>query len=203
MIHAMRVSPLIRHSPDLPEACEACVFWQEPRRSVDAPRKERWAGQIRRDFGRWGVVLREEERFRGLLQYGPARAFRRAAFLPAGPPTGDAALITCAYLTDDDPVGVLERLLLEALADLKSRGLVAVETFAHAPDSDASGPHHTLFHRPLLERLGFRPVREEGSVALMRLELGGLVGSEHPALSAAARLADLLRVPRVAADPRR
>ena len=177
------------------------MFWQEPRRSVDAPRKERWAGQARRGFGRWGVVLREEDRFRGLLQYGPAKAFRRAAFLPAGPPTADAALITCAYLTDEDRVGVLERLLLEALADLKARGLVAVESFAHASDADDDGAHHTLFDRPLLERLGFRPVREEGPVALMRLELGGLVASEHPAVSALARIAERLRIPRTAADP--
>lgn len=198
----MKVSPLNRHSPDLPEACEACVFWQEPRRSVDGPRKERWAGQARRDFGRWGVVLREEERFRGLLQYGPARAFRRAGFLPAGPPTSDAALITCAYLTDEDRVGVLERLLLEALADLKSRALVAVETFAHAPETDDAGPHHTLFDRPLLERLGFRPIREEGPVALMRLELGGLVESERPLASAVSRIAELIRVPRATPNAR-
>ncbi|HWH15559.1 MAG TPA: hypothetical protein VNT51_12510, partial [Miltoncostaeaceae bacterium] len=99
--------------------------------------------------------------------------------LPAGPPGRDAALITCAYLAGDDLAGVCERLLLEALADLQSRRVAAVEAFAlrHAdevPLSTRFDVHHTLFDRTFLQRFGFWTVRSAGQVSLMRLELGGL-----------------------------
>lgn len=197
----MDVQPLIGHRPGLPAACEACVFWQEPDRTLDARRKERWVERIESRLGRYGVVVREDGEFRGLLQYGPPEVFRRAQSMPAGPPGHDAALVTCAYLARHDPVGVLERLLLEALADLKARGLAAVEAFAldAHDDSDERGPHHTLFDRAVLERLGFMPVRAEGPVTLMRLPLGGLQEAPARAASTASRLAALLLPSRVPA----
>jgi len=163
-----------------PACCRDCVFWQQPRGPVsDAAVKERWARGMERRVGSWGRVLREGDAFRGLIQYGPARAFGRAATMPAGPPGRDAALITCAYLAGDDLAGACERLLLEALADLKARGVAAVEVFAlHHPDEVPLAArfdvHHTLFDRTFLQRFGFWTVRSAGQVSLMRLELGGL-----------------------------
>lgn len=179
-----------------PPCCTDCVFWQHRSRAVDPDLKRRWAAATEKTFGPWGCVLDEGGAFRGLIQYGPAAVFGRARTLPAGPPSRDAALITCAYVQGDDLSGTCERLLLEALADLKARGVAAAEAFALGfpddVDADArSREHHTLFDRDQLERLGFQPVRAAGQVTLMRLPLGGLEPSLLPAL--AARLARPLR----------
>lgn len=125
-------------------------------------------------------MLSDGESVLGVLQYGPATAFPRARVLPAGPPGRDSALITCAYVTGADPAGSIERLVLEALADIKGRGMQAIEAFGmRYPDEVAPEERaalgHTLFDLDMLERLGFRAVRTDGQVSLMRMELGGIV----------------------------
>ena len=51
--------------------------------------------------GRVGNALRRDgDRLLGSIQYGPAPFFPRAYELPAGPPSDDAVLVTCAYLVD-------------------------------------------------------------------------------------------------------
>lgn len=181
---------------DAPDCCDACVFWQHRTQDVDADAKARWASQMERGFGAWGRIVTENGRFRGLVQYGPSAQFPRARTMPAGPPSKDAALLTCAYLAGDDRHGTCERLFLEALADLKGRRISAVETFGLRYPEDVGQEerfhaHHTLFDRAFLERLGFAPLRSRGQVSLMRLELGGLVGA--PRRSLAARIVQPLR----------
>ena len=178
---AVRPVPLTRASVrDLPACCTDCVFWQTLRGDADWKRRAAWADRTERDFGPWGRVLADGDDVRGIMQYGPSGAFPRAKVLPAGPPSRDAALVTCAYVTGDDAAASMERLLLEALADIKGRGMAAIELFAmRYPDevhpSERAHLNHTLFDMEMLDRLGFRPVRRKGQVSLMRLELGGLV----------------------------
>lgn len=175
-----RLVPLTASARDLlPPPCAGCVFWQHPTAVSDGRRRQAWAASFERRHGPHGRVLMREDGFAGLLQYGPSAAFARARLLPSGPPGRDAALITCAFLAGEDPAGACERLFLEALADLKARGLPAAEAFAlgypdEVPPSERFLGHHTLFDRGFLERLGFAPVRSQGQVALMRLPLGGL-----------------------------
>lgn len=162
-----------------PACCTECVFWQRHGADTDPRAKARWAADIEKRFGPWGRILLEGSDFRGVIQYGPADAFARARAMPAGPPGRDAALITCVYMEGEDLPGTCERLLLEALADMKSRRLVAAEAFAlHYPDevplSRRFDAHHTLFDRTFLQRFGFTVVRTHGQVSLMRLPLGGL-----------------------------
>jgi hypothetical protein len=177
-----------------PEPCVDCVFWQGLRGVTDARRKDRWSRETEERFGPWGRVLHEGSEFLGMMQYGPQGAFPRAQVLPAGPPGRDAALLTCVYLAGDDPAGTCERLLLEALADLKARNVAAAEAFAlrypdEVPAADRFLGHHTLFDRTLLARFGFSPVRGAGQVALMRLAIGGLApGRVAGARAALARL---------------
>jgi hypothetical protein len=179
----------------VPDCCADCVFWQSLRTTSDRDRKERWAEGMQRRFGPWGRVLWEGDRFLGLLQYGPSGVFPRAQILPAGPPDRAAALLTCVYLAGDDPAGVCERLVLEALADLQARRLAAAEAFAlrhpdDVPSVERFLGHHTLFDLAFLTRLGFAPVRLRGQVGLLRLELGGLQRSPaaHRARRALGRL---------------
>lgn len=168
----------------LPGCCVDCIFWQTQRQTIGADQKARWVSGFEEEHGSWGRILLDGDEFLGMLQYGPAAAFPRARTLPAGPPRTDGALVTCTYLNDVDPGGALERLLLEALADLKARDVPTVDAFAiaHAPGNE--GGHHTLLDRALLERLGFASIRSRGPVSLMRLALGGVERARQPAQEA-------------------
>jgi hypothetical protein len=188
----MSVTPLTRPvQRDLPAPCGDCVFWQGIRGTSDARRKLEWAETVEDRFGAYGRVLWEGDRFLGVLQYGPASAFPRAQVLPAGPADSRAALITCLIVAGDDPVGTCERLLLEALADLKARGFAAVEAFAiddpDTPREHRVAGHHTLLDAGVLGDLGFAPVRTQGPVSLMRLPLGGIIETPQSAVAAQAR----------------
>jgi hypothetical protein len=175
------VSPLtagVRRA--LPPPCVSCVFWQHDRITTDERRKEAWVEAFGRRHGAFGRVLHDADGFQGMVQYGPSGAFPRALGMPAGPPGRDAALVTCTFLEAADPAGACERLMLEALADLKARGFRAVEAFALRYPEEVGEQarfvgHHTLFDRDFLEGLGFLPIRSQGQVALMRIGLGGLV----------------------------
>lgn len=158
----------------LPACCVDCTFWQSQRTASSSDAKSRWVAAFEAEHGAWGRILLDAETFVGMLQYGPAAAFPRGRVLPTGPPHPDGALITCTFLDDADPVGALERLLLEALADLKARDVPSVDAFATSAAPGTVTGHHTLLDRTLLERLGFTAVRSLAEVSLMRLALGGL-----------------------------
>lgn len=169
----------------LPACCVDCMFWQSQRMVSSRDGKARWVASFEEEHGAWGRILLDGDAFLGMLQYGPAWAFPRARTLPTGPPGADGALVTCAFLEDADPVGALERLLLEALADLKARDVPSVDVFATTIGPGAEAGHHTLLDRALLERLGFSPVRSRGEVTLMRLALGGIEKSPRSVPAAA------------------
>ena len=84
---------------DAPKPCRECMWWQtEPRR--EPADRRRWIEAAEEEFGPWGKVYRDGGRVIGLVQYGPAEEFPRAHAMPAGPPSRDAAIITCAYLIE-------------------------------------------------------------------------------------------------------
>jgi hypothetical protein len=161
-----------------PTVCHDCVWWQSRRgRGVD---KRRWIEKAEDDWGAWGTVYYDEHRrLLGSMQYGPARLFPRAADLPAGPPSSDAVLVTCAYLVDQSAPWVMQSLFLAAIGESKDKGAKALEAFSYRYPEGATGEerflvHRTVFPADFLADLGFRPVRAQGRVELARLELGGL-----------------------------
>ena len=168
----MAITSLVRASlHDAPAPCRTCTWWQGGARPVD---KEHWAAGVEGRFGAWGMLYREDERTVGLIQYGPSADFPYARRLPAGPPSRDAVLITCALVAPDAGPWVVQRLLLAVAGEARDRGLIALEAFAtHVERPDA--PHLVPLPRAELEDIGFAPVREAGSVALLRLDLRGLV----------------------------
>jgi hypothetical protein len=164
----------------VPSVCHECVWWQARTagRRVD---KHRWIEKAETEFGAWGTVYYDDDgRVVGSMQYGTARLFPRAAELPAGPPSDDAVLVTCAYLLDRSSPWVLQSLFLAAIGDAKDKGAAALETFAYRyPEGESDYErflvHRTVFPRDFLSDFGFRTVRSAGQVELARLELGGLV----------------------------
>jgi hypothetical protein len=161
-----------------PPPCVGCVFWQS-RMGLSAP-KGKWAERIEDDYGPWGTLyFGDGDHLLGFIQFGPAGHFPRASELPAGPPSSDAVLITCAYLVDLSSPWVLQSLFLSAIGDAKEKGAKAVETFGYRyPEGESAYErffvHRTIFPSDFLADFGFYPVRWQGRVALARLELGGL-----------------------------
>ena len=161
-----------------PSVCHECVWWQSRGRKVD---KRRWISKAEEEWGAWGTVYYDEDgRVLGSLQYGPAPLFPRAGELPAGPPSADAVLITCAYLVSGAAQWVMQSLFLAAIGDSRDRGAKALEAFAYRyPEGETTYErflvHRTVFPADFLADFGFRTVRVQGRVELTRLELGGLV----------------------------
>jgi len=161
-----------------PTVCHDCIWWQaRPGRSID---KGRWIERAETDWGAWGTVYYDDDhRLLGSMQYGPSGLFPRAAELPAGPPSEDAVLVTCAYIVDPATPWVMQSLFLAAIGDARDKGAKGLETFAYRyPEGvttyERFHVHKTIFPRDFLSDFGFVTVRAQGRVELARLELGGL-----------------------------
>jgi hypothetical protein len=164
---------------DAPLVCHECIWWQtRERRSLD---KHKWIERSETEWGPWGTIYYDADgRVLGSMQYGPAELFPRAVELPAGPPSNDAVLVTCAYLVEQSSPWVMQSLFLAAIGDARDRGAKALETFAYRYREGESQyerfqVHKTIFPADFLGDFGFRPVRAAGFVELARLELGGLL----------------------------
>ncbi len=183
-----------------PSCCVDCVWWQQKRddRSVD---KRRWVRGVEESFGPWGKLYLDRGRTVASLQYGPGAVFPRATSLPAGPPSDDAVLLTCAFLLDASGPWALQSLFLACIGEVRDGGHPAVESFGYRYDDDDSflvrfERHHTVFPREFLSDFGFRTLRTAGRVELMRLELRGLVPVEDDPAWALVRVWDALRARR-------
>jgi len=169
----MAIRHLVRATlAEAPAPCQTCTWWQAGARGIV---KERWAADVEGRFGAWGMLeVDDDERTLGLLQYGPAAAFPHARRLPAGPPSADAVLVTCALLDPKAGPWVLQRLLLAIAGESRDRGLIALEAFSTSVVRPGAA-HLVPLPRGELEDIGFVPVREVGDIALMRLDLRGLI----------------------------
>jgi len=164
---------------DVPNVCHGCVWWQS--RSGRTAEKGKWIDKAETEWGAWGTVYYDADgQVLGSMQYGPAELFPRAAELPAGPPSADAVLVTCAYLVETSSPWVVQSLFLAAIGDARDRGAKALETFAYRYREGESQyerfqVHKTIFPSDFLADFGFRTLRRAGSVELARLDFGGLV----------------------------
>jgi hypothetical protein len=168
---------------DAPLPCHECIWWQTREgRSQD---KRKWIERAETEWGPWGTVYYDADgRVLGSMQYGPAELFPRAAELPAGPPSDDAVLVTCAYLVEQSSPWVMQSLFLAAIGDARDRGAKALETFSYRYREGESQyerfrVHKTIFPADFLADFGFRAIRSAGFVELARLEFGGLVPVEE------------------------
>ena len=171
---------------DAPPPCRECMWWQT-RPGRDPGERRRWIESAEEEFGPWGKVYRDGGRVIGLVQYGPADAFPRAQSMPAGPPSRDAAIITCAYLIEAGSPWALQSLILAAIGECRDRGLAALEAYAyrHTPDAGFSERfvrHRTIFPSDFLRDFGFHTRRTAGRIELMRLDLRAIVPVAEPSL---------------------
>jgi hypothetical protein len=168
---------------DAPLVCHECIWWQTREgRSLD---KRKWIERAETEWGPWGTVYYDADgRVLGSMQYGPAELFPRAAELPAGPPSDDAVLVTCAFLVEQSSPWVMQSLFLAAIGDARDRGAKALETFSYRyregeTQYERFQVHKTIFPADFLADFGFLAIRSAGFVELARLEFGGLVPVEE------------------------
>jgi hypothetical protein len=161
-----------------PTVCHECIWWQtRAGRSLD---KRKWIEKAEAEWGAWGTIYYDDDRrVLGSMQYGPGALFPRASTLPAGPPSDDAVLVTCAYLVDPASPWVMQSLFLAAIGESRDKGAKALEAFAYRyPEGESAYErfhvHRTIFPRDFLSDFGFLTVRAMGRVELVRLEFGGL-----------------------------
>lgn len=168
-----------------PTVCQTCVWWQT--RGNREPDKRRWIERAEDEWGAWGTIYRDDDgRVLGSLQYGPAHLFPKATDLPAGPPSGDAILVTCAYLVSAAQPWVEQSLFLAAIGEARDKGARALEAFTYryregTPARERFLVHRTVFPRDFLADFGFHTIRSVGRIELARLELGGLQPVEEGA----------------------
>jgi hypothetical protein len=182
-----------------PSVCHECVWWQSRfGRELD---KRRWIERAEAEWGAWGTIYYDDDgRTLGSIQYGPSTLFPHAAELPGGPPSPDAALVTCAYLVSHAAQWVMQSLFLAAIGEARDRGARGLEAFAYHYQEGESAyerfqVHRTVFPHDFLSDFGFQTIRSAGRVELARLELGGL----QPVLEG--RRAKVLRQLREAFSP--
>ena len=162
----------------VPTVCQTCVWWQA--RGNREPDKRKWIERAESEWGVWGSIYRDEDgRVLGSMQYGPSQLFPRAQDLPAGPPSDDSVLVTCAYLMSESQPWVEQSLFLAAIGEARDKGARALEAFAYRYREGTSAGerflvHRTVFPRDFLADFGFRTVRSVGRIELARLDLGGL-----------------------------
>jgi hypothetical protein len=184
---------------EAPIVCHSCIWWQS--KTGRRANKGRWIEKVEDDFGAWGSLYYDDDgRVVGSMQFGPAELFPRAYELPAGPPSDDAMLITCAYLVDRTSPWILQSLFLAGIGEAKDRGAKALETFGYRyaegeTQYERFQVHKTIFPRDFLSDFGFQTVRWSGPVELVRLDLGGLVPVTE------GRRAKVLRLVRQAFQP--
>src|SRR5262249_55450000 len=134
-----------------PSVCHDCVWWQS--RTGRRADKRRWIEKAESDWGAWGTVYRDEDgRTLGSMQYGPTALFPRASELPAGPPSADAVLVTCAYLVSGAAQWVMQSLFLAAIGDARDKGAKALEAFAYRYPEAESAYERFLVHRTVFPR---------------------------------------------------
>jgi hypothetical protein len=193
--------------PSAPTVCHDCVWWQS--RASRGASKRRWMERAEDEWGAWGTLYVDDDgTVLGSMQYGPSELFPRASELPAGPPSDDAALVTCAYLVEGSAQWVMQSLFLSAIADVKERGGKALEAFAYRYGEGETAEerflvHRTVFPSDFLGDFGFRTVRRLGRVELARLELGGLQPVEEKRRTRLVRQVKELLEPEPAPVPRR
>ena len=149
-----------------------------------------------------GLLRRRRRGCSARCSTGRPDLFPRAAELPAGPPSDDAVLVTCAYLIDPSKPWVMQSLFLTAIGEARDQGARALEAFAYRyargrlARSSASTCTRRSSRATSSPTSASSDVRMQGRVELARLELGGLVAGRRRA-----RARRVLRVVREAFVP--
>jgi hypothetical protein len=161
--------------------CRDCTWWQTARGRESGPDlRAVWEQRVEDEAGFFARALLDGDDVIGWMHVAPSLLVPRALHLPAGPPSTDAYLLTCAYFYDEEFLIGFQHLLQEVEYALKVRDVPALEAFAL---HDALPEEHfrgyvrasNLFNPQVLEGNGFRRIRASRGVHRFRLDLATLV----------------------------
>ncbi len=155
--------------PLLPDRCIHCGWWQGHDQGWSKKEAQEWARTAEARFGRWGKLAVVDEKFLGMIQFGPAPLFSRS--IACGQADKNSVLLSCGLLSGDTRDSVGKSLVLTLLAELRNDDFELVEAFCRL---DEHGDDCRFFQQGFLRDCGFLPVRSLRGIGLTRLELGGL-----------------------------
>lgn len=173
--------------PEIAEPCGSCVEWQlapvEVRARPEAPSdrlalKREWLREAEAAHGSLGQVLRVDGEVAGYVAYAPACAVPRISAFPTAPVTPDAYVLIGLWAAEPS---LCKTLVQRAVRELSRRDVRGLEAFGGGAGvrgcftrpPQRGGP--CRYPGVLLERVGFRVVREHPTVPRYRLEVGGAV----------------------------
>ncbi len=174
---------IVRLTPDRLRAlgdagvpCRSCVRWElDPVRrgrlttaAEAAAEKDAWLSLVLREWGSCGRVALVDDVAVGYVAYAPPAFVPGAGSHPTAPVSGDAVLMTTAYVAPEHAGGGLGRMLVQAMArDLVERGGIrAVEAFG-----DTRGRGGCVVAAGFLAHVGFRTHRPHPTTPRMRMDL--------------------------------
>lgn len=216
------------HLDDLPAPGPTCLAWEmdpvrRARLDVDQRREAKldWVSRVLLEWGSCGQVLLVDGAVEGFIFYAPPFFTPGADALPTAPVSGDAVLLTTAYVSPERRGGGLGRMLVQGMVrDLVRRdlpregGLRAVEAFGdrrpssrpvlegvNAADSRSSGNgsdsgragHTCQVPADFLSAVGFTTQRDHPRSPRMRIELRSAVSWKDEVEWALERLLGVVR----------
>lgn len=195
---ARRISRLtLDRMAEVDSPCRTCLHWElDPVRRgrvQDRDRlseKDAWVSEVLREWGSCGRVALQDGAVVGMLVYAPAAYVPGADGFPTAPVSGDAVLLTTAWVDPAHAGGGLGRMLVQGMArDLLSRGGIrAVEAFA-----STSGREPCLLPAAFLEAVGFRTHRPHPRTPRMRMDLRSALSWRDEVEAALERLVGVVR----------
>jgi hypothetical protein len=156
-----RISPLrLEAFEQLPKHARRCVFWEVDPNAVPGDdhltdpefEKEAWLSMVMLEWGSCGQVATvpptganvDEAPCIGYALYAPPHAVPRVHRLPTGPVSADAVLLTSMGTEPGhDEDGLPNTLIAQVVAELKRRGVRALEAFGRTRETAE------LLERPL------------------------------------------------------
>lgn len=160
-----------------PFSCKYCIYWEFPEECIDPQseskdrmfrRKLDWLTTTKRSFGNCGKIAYVDDVAIGYAQYAPPKFLPNSQTYPAGPPSPDAVFISCLFIPDPRyrKMGLGSQILEEIIAELRQRGIAALETFARrGKQENPSGPAEFYLKH------GFTVFHDDPEFPLLRLVL--------------------------------
>lgn len=174
----------------LPQACRSCAWWQsvggDPQGEAAVGRRRDWLPSVERQWGSAGILVYDApSRFgssepnravvSASVHFAPAPYVPRFRALGFGPLPDDAALVFCLRLEDGAGRSAAKRLVIRALAELRDRGVTEAYAVAGPYAESCDGGDCRFFSPALLAACGFEHFAHNGTLALMRTDLRGLL----------------------------
>ena len=163
---------------DLPRRCRKCVFWEldpvsrsRAEESGDSAfEKEAWVSATLLEWGSCGKLVYVDNVPAGYVMFAPPAYAPRAVAFPTSPVSADAVLLTTGNVLDEFSGMGLGRMLIQGVAaDLKRRGVKAIEAFG---DKRWETVGHCVLPADYLLAVGFKTIRPHPRFPRLRLELG-------------------------------